>query len=108
MDWLLCDLVEDPHRVLGGLVRPWLEGRRCRAFVVNLKFGRVDPLALLRELRSPSSAFASAAAFRIRHLYHDREELTVVGFTTTIMNDPGWATGRPDPPGGAENTAVGR
>jgi 23S rRNA (cytidine2498-2'-O)-methyltransferase len=80
-DWLFCDLLEEPHHVLRGLVQPWLEHRWCRRFVINLKFGRADPLALLRELRAPPSPFAAHAAFRIRHLYHDREEFTVVGRT---------------------------
>jgi 23S rRNA (cytidine2498-2'-O)-methyltransferase len=48
--------------------------------VVNLKFGRVDAIALLRELRASLSASAlHAPGTRIRHLYHDREELTLVG-----------------------------
>ena len=81
-DWLFCDLVEEPHHVLRHLVHPWLKHRWCRRFVVNLKFGRTDPLALLGELRDPASPFAThAAVFRIRHLYHDREEFTVVGET---------------------------
>jgi 23S rRNA (cytidine2498-2'-O)-methyltransferase len=62
------------------IVRPWLEGAWCRRFVVNLKFGRVDPIALLAELRSPESPFATRAdGVRIVHLYHDREEFTVTG-----------------------------
>ena len=79
-DWLFCDLVEEPHHVLRNLVAPWLERRWCRQFVINLKFGRTDPLALLQELRAADSPFARhAAGYRIRHLYHDREEFTVVG-----------------------------
>jgi 23S rRNA (cytidine2498-2'-O)-methyltransferase len=79
-DWLFCDLVEEPHHVLRHLVEPWLERKWCRRFVVNLKFGRVDPIALLRELCSASSPFARFAPHtRIKHLYHDREEFTVVG-----------------------------
>ena len=66
--------------MLRQLVHPWLKHRWCRRFVINLKFGRVDPLALLGELRGPASPFAThAAAFRIRHLFHNREEFTVVG-----------------------------
>jgi len=81
-DWLFCDLVEEPHHVLRNLVEPWLAQRWCRRFVINLKFGRVDPLALLAELRAPGSPFAAhAASFRVRHLYHDREEFTVTGET---------------------------
>lgn len=79
-DWLFCDLVEDPHHVLHHLVEPWLQGGWCRRFVVNLKFGRVDPVALLTELRSPGSVLQRMApGGRIRHLYHDREEFTLAG-----------------------------
>lgn len=79
-DWLFCDLVDEPHHVLQHIVDPWLTRRWCRRFVVNLKFGRVDPIALLRELRAPQSPLERhAPGTRIRHLYHDREEFTLVG-----------------------------
>ena len=79
-DWLFCDLVDDPHHVLRNLIAPWLENAWCHRFVVNLKFGRVDPLALLREVRAPDSVFSRLApGTRVRHLYHDREEFTLVG-----------------------------
>jgi 23S rRNA (cytidine2498-2'-O)-methyltransferase len=79
-DWLFCDLVDDPHHVLQSLIAPWLENAWCRRFVVILKFGRVDPLALLREVRAPDSAFSRhAPGTRLRHLFHDREEFTLVG-----------------------------
>ena len=78
-DWLFCDLVEEPHHVLSHLVGPWLAHGWCRQFIVNLKFGRVDPLAFLAQLRSPDSPLARASAVRIRHLFHDREEFTVAG-----------------------------
>ncbi len=79
-DWLFCDMLEEPHHVLQHIVEPWLARGWCRRFVVNLKFGRVDAIALLRELRAPDSALSRhAPGARIRHLYHDREEFTVVG-----------------------------
>jgi 23S rRNA (cytidine2498-2'-O)-methyltransferase len=79
-DWMFCDLVEEPHHVVDNLIAPWLEGKWCRRFVINLKFGRVDPLALLRQVRSADSVFSRCATnVRIRHLYHDREEFTLVG-----------------------------
>jgi 23S rRNA (cytidine2498-2'-O)-methyltransferase len=81
-DWMFCDLLEEPHHVLRNLIAPWLEGRWCRRFVVNLKCGRVDPVALLGELRAAESVFSRCAVgVRVRHLYHDRDELTVVGET---------------------------
>ncbi|MEO7412491.1 MAG: SAM-dependent methyltransferase [Opitutaceae bacterium] len=82
-DWLFCDLVEEPHHVVQHIVSPWLARGWCRRFVINLKVGRVDAIALLRELRTPDSPFNRyAPGARIRHLYHDREEFTVVGEIT--------------------------
>jgi 23S rRNA (cytidine2498-2'-O)-methyltransferase len=79
-DWLFCDMVEEPHHVMRHIVEPWLVRGWCQNFVVNLKFGRVDAVALLKELRGAESAFARrGGAFAVRHLYHDREEFTVVG-----------------------------
>ena len=79
-DWLFCDLLEEPHQVLNHIIEPWLARRWCRHFVINLKFGHVDAMALLAELRAPGSPFVTHAdSFRVRHLYHDREEFTVVG-----------------------------
>lgn len=79
-DWLYCDLVEEPHHVMKDIVAPWLAGGWCRRFVINLKFGHVDPLALLREIGAAGSPFVrGATGLRVRHLYHDREEFTVVG-----------------------------
>jgi len=79
-DWMFCDLVEDPHHVLTHVVQPWLSRGWCRRFVINLKFGRVVPMPFLNEVRAAGGVFAThAPGFRIRHLYHDREEFTVVG-----------------------------
>jgi 23S rRNA (cytidine2498-2'-O)-methyltransferase len=79
-DWLFCDMVESPHHVLGSILEPWLARRWCRRFVVNLKLGRVDPIALLGELAAEGSPLAiHAEGVRIRHLYHDRDEVTATG-----------------------------
>lgn len=79
-DWMLCDLVEEPHHVMRNLVEPWLSQKWCRRFVVTLKFGRVNPVELLRELNIPESVLRQRARqIRIRHLFHDREEFTFVG-----------------------------
>ena len=81
-DWLFCDLVEEPHHVMQNIVTPWLAHGWCRHFVINLKFGHVDSLGLLGEVRAPDSPFVTHATnLRIRHLYHDREEFTLVGDT---------------------------
>lgn len=75
VDWLFCDMVEEPERV-AALVERWLDKGWCRRLIVNLKFGRLDPLAILRRAESIRRRCAS---LRVRHLFHDREELTLVG-----------------------------
>mgnify|MGYP001569780321 CR=1 FL=1 len=78
-DWLFCDLLDRPERVLG-IVERWLSGRWCRFYVVNLKLGRCDSAVLLDNLRDPRGPVASASVgFLMRHLYHDRDEITVMG-----------------------------
>jgi 23S rRNA (cytidine2498-2'-O)-methyltransferase len=78
-DWLLCDVVDDPDKVLGLLER-WVAQRWCRRFVVNFKFGRTDPLPLLRKTIAANAPLAKACfPLRARHLFHDREEFTLVG-----------------------------
>lgn len=76
-DWLFCDMVDDPHEVLRAIVEPWIAQRWCRRFVVNLKFGRADAVAVLDEVRRRLGPRCSALA--VRHLFHDREEFTLVG-----------------------------
>lgn len=79
-DWMFCDLVEEPHHVMRNLIEPWISQKWCRHFVVILKFGRVNPVELLRELNAPTSVLRERAKdVRIRHLFHDREEFTIVG-----------------------------
>jgi 23S rRNA (cytidine2498-2'-O)-methyltransferase len=78
-DWLFCDMVEEPHRVWR-LLEQWVERKWCRRFVINLKFGRTDPIALIDEVkRSRAGLLRDWPMFRVRHLFHDREEITVVG-----------------------------
>ncbi len=73
--WLFCDMVEDPDRITDLLER-WLDRGWCKRFIVNLKFGRHDPL---RVLRGAQRLRERCSLLRARHLFHDREELTVVG-----------------------------
>ncbi len=75
VDWLFCDMVEDPERI-ADLVEGWLKQNWCRRFVVNLKFGRVDPIPLLRRAERLRPL---CATLKVRHLFHDREEFTLVG-----------------------------
>ncbi len=75
VDWLFCDMVEDPDRILA-LTERWLSQGWCRRFIVNLKFGRRDPLRLLEAAQSLRRL---SSTLKARHLFHDREELTLAG-----------------------------
>lgn len=75
VDWLFCDMVEDPERIIA-LVDRWLKEGWCKRLVVNLKFGRTDPVALLRKAELLRR---HCPGLKARHLFHDREEFTLVG-----------------------------
>ncbi len=78
-DWLFCDMVEHPNMVTK-LLEKWIEKGWCRNFIVNLKFGRTDPVELITKLSSPQSLLKKRCLyFDIKHLYHDREEITLLG-----------------------------
>lgn len=78
-DWLFCDLVEDPYHVMQ-LIERWLKNNYCRRFVVNLKFGRADALDLLSKVLDPDGRLRPhCSALTVRHLFHDRDEFTLVG-----------------------------
>ncbi|MFA6378338.1 MAG: rRNA methyltransferase, partial [Candidatus Omnitrophota bacterium] len=79
VDWLLCDIIDNPEIILD-LLRQWLGKGWCRYFIVNLKVGRMDPIALLREIRDPQEGLLSfCLSLSVRQLYHDREEITLMG-----------------------------
>lgn len=75
VDWLFCDMVEDPERIIA-LVDRWLKEGWAKRLVVNLKYGRTDPLPLLRKL---DLIRRHCSSLKARHLFHDREEFTLVG-----------------------------
>lgn len=78
-DWLFCDLVDEPHHVLD-LLHQWVAEKWCRKFVVNLKIGRTDAVGLLETVRRSSRSPARLCPrLAVRHLFHDREEFTLIG-----------------------------
>lgn len=79
VDWLFCDLVEEPHHVIK-LIQNWFKNGYCRFFIINLKFGHVNPIGLIQELESNQKNLLSyTKETKILHLYHDRNEVTLLG-----------------------------
>ena len=68
VDWLFSDVVCYPPRLLA-LVGRWLDGGGCRRFVCTVKFqGPTDHAA--------ASRFAAIPGSQLRHLFHNKHELT--------------------------------
>jgi 23S rRNA C2498 (ribose-2'-O)-methylase RlmM len=70
-------MVEEPSRVIK-LINIWLHNRLCRYAVVNLKYGYADPFTVLTQVRGPDGCIPLATQCICRHLYHDRDEFTIM------------------------------
>ncbi len=81
VDWLLCDIVDKPARV-GQRMSRWLVEGWTRHAVFNLKLPMKQAWPtvrdLLRQLREELAESRPTVVVRARHLYHDREEITVI------------------------------
>jgi 23S rRNA (cytidine2498-2'-O)-methyltransferase len=80
VDWLVCDMVEQPRRI-AELVAHWLAKGACRRTIFNLKLPmkkRYDEVQLCFDIVRDAVASAGREVdLRARQLYHDREEITV-------------------------------
>lgn len=77
VDWLVADMLVPPVQA-GAMLARWLKGPAMRRWVINVKLPQGSPLAALRPLQNlirQQTDFHVA----IRHLYHDREEVTLMG-----------------------------
>jgi len=79
VDWLVCDMVDKPARVVD-LVARWFERGDCRAALFNLKLPmkrRFEEVQLARSvLEGRLSRLDGIWQVQMRQLYHDREEIT--------------------------------
>ena len=77
LDWMVCDMVEQPRRVAGRMAT-WLREGWCRQAIFNLKLPmkkRWDETRLCLDLVAGQAG--RPLELRARQLYHDREEITV-------------------------------
>jgi 23S rRNA (cytidine2498-2'-O)-methyltransferase len=81
VDWLLCDMIVEPYKVIK-LLEEWLTRKLCRFFIINLKFGYTDIIALINDIEHDNDLIKKMTSFiQIIHLYHDRDEVTLIGIT---------------------------
>lgn len=122
VDWLVCDMVEQPVRV-ARLVADWLGRGDARAALFNLKLpmkkrwqetvaclaaladaigADLPPAIAIAAGRVPGPHASNGFELRARQLYHDREEITVlalprtaIGLARTPSRKPESAAARP-------------
>jgi 23S rRNA (cytidine2498-2'-O)-methyltransferase len=78
VEWMVCDMVEQPGRI-AALVADWIGTGRCRRSIFNLKLPMKKRLEAVEQCRAIiEKRLASVGPFELRfkHLYHDREEIT--------------------------------
>ncbi len=79
VEWLVCDMVEQPARI-AQLVSDWIASGKARRAIFNLKLPmkkRFDELKRCRQvIDARFKLHGDAYELRIKHLYHDREEVT--------------------------------
>ena len=79
VDWLVCDIVERPARI-AELVAGWIADGDAQAAIFNLKLPMKQRYDEVRRCEALIAERLRAAGVRatleLRHLYHDREEVT--------------------------------
>jgi 23S rRNA (cytidine2498-2'-O)-methyltransferase len=76
VDWLVSDVICQPPRSLG-LVDGWLSRGWCRNLIVTVKFKGQAGYGVLAEVPSRLAA-ANPTFARIKHLAHNKNEVTVM------------------------------
>lgn len=75
---MVCDIVDQPKKV-ATLVRKWMDKGYAKRAIFNLKLPmkqKWEEVALCEDILTSGGQFA----VRMRHLYHDRDEITVCLF----------------------------
>ena len=78
LDWMVCDMVEQPRRVAGRMA-DWLRQGWCRQAIFNLKLPmkkRWEETRLCLDLVRAETG--RPVRLQARQLFHDREEITVL------------------------------
>ncbi|XWY20194.1 23S rRNA (cytidine(2498)-2'-O)-methyltransferase RlmM [Bisgaard Taxon 45] len=80
IDWLVCDMVEQPSRI-SQLILKWLVNGWCHETIFNLKLPMKKRYLEVKKCLQMIAESLEKQGFRYRiqakHLYHDREEITV-------------------------------
>lgn len=89
VDWLVCDMVEQPARI-AALVAEWLANDRCRRAIFNLKLPmkrRYQEVQRCAEIIRERLEGVREYRLAFKQLCHDREEVT--GFLRLVKPGDG-------------------
>jgi 23S rRNA (cytidine2498-2'-O)-methyltransferase len=77
VDWVVCDIVDQPSRVATLMAR-WIGERLARRAIFNLKLPMKERYAAIEAAAATIDAGLgdTSATLRLRQLYHDRDEVT--------------------------------
>ncbi|MFQ3229361.1 23S rRNA (cytidine(2498)-2'-O)-methyltransferase RlmM [Reinekea sp.] len=80
VDWLVCDMIEKPGRV-AQLMYEWLHTRQAKYAIFNLKLPMKKRFQEWQDIKTQLDIAKVGqhpkAIMKAKHLYHDREEITV-------------------------------
>ncbi len=81
VDWLVCDMVERPM-LITQLISQWLANGHCRYAAFNLKLPMKKRYDMVMDCKETMIAalepLFGSYEINIKHLYHDREEVTCI------------------------------
>jgi 23S rRNA (cytidine2498-2'-O)-methyltransferase len=77
VDWMVCDMVESPSKI-ARLASHWIAQGWCRETIFNLKLPMKKRWEEVERCRAIIDEQLGGGGYflRVRHLYHDREEVT--------------------------------
>lgn len=88
VDWLVCDMIEQPTRV-SELMLSWIISGKANACIFNLKLPMSKRhkvvLPILNRLKEQLSDKFGKFVLQAKHLYHNRDEVTVVIIVNSQM-----------------------
>lgn len=78
IEWLVCDMVEQPQKI-SALILKWFKNGWCRRAIFNLKLPMKKRFQEVEENLNAIRQGLADDDFELsaKHLYHDREEITV-------------------------------
>ncbi len=77
VDWLVCDMIEKPQRVVKMAIN-WFTQGYCREAIINFKLPMAKKYDTVKEILEQLKTSLPNCYYEAKHLYYDRDEITVL------------------------------